>query len=588
MDTADLPKTFQPSAEDLDEDLSARRILNELWVAVDATCIEKPDFENACDIFDRLFFHAETSLTSFSGGENINEKTLRDTINSIANRAVRFANDLRESLSGTPRIAPHALPPEGGLGLQHSIHAPSYAPPPTPNTSTSILEANLSPFERFVVENLKKMNDCIFVIESKSSNRIPSPPSSPPSGGLQHRTTHTYASQVSSQVPPAANTKENGKKMSTNRIQVASSNPIPITPKGPAPKPRPDFKTGEVRFVFRFRGSGPPVAERVQPTSIKQIIDPLLLKHAETNKYRLLCAKWNSHGNLVLSFNPGTNATAIFAIKEDIRKALKLPAPVVFSRDVAWSKVLIAGVPTGLSPMGYGEVYSEKQLREEILANNPFIAALNITQEPRWVVRPENLLRDNRYKSSVSFVFEDPEGSLATELVKQRTYMFANVVHPRIWVDKPVLKECTRCLALTHFADKCLKKECCDICGKSHKTSMHCVHCGPCRTSGTLPNEECPHPPRCLHCKGPHRASSPNCPERAKFRKPATSILSEYAPPNPPVPSPSPAPTQVGRSSNTAPNGGDMEIDTSGSQPNPSIPESHQPSAVNQSPPVHV
>lgn len=576
MDSSEQPKTHKPTKEDLDEEISARRLFHELWVAVDSISGEKPTYEYTYDIFDRFCYHAELSLSAFTGGENINEKTLRDTIDSIATRATWFANDLRDMCSGTPRMAYTALPPEGGIGLEHSIHAPSCIPsPPSQNASTdntSITEANLSPFERFVVDNLKKMNDRIFAIETNSSNKNSFSPSSPPSNNAQFATTRTYASQLSTQVAPAAHAKESGRKSTHNRAHVASSNPVPISPKGPAPKPRPDFKTGEVCFVFRFQGSGPPVTECTPPSSIKQIIDPLLLKHAETNKYRLLCAKWNTHGNLILSFNPGTNPTAIFTIKEDIHKALRLPSPAVFSRDVAWSKVLIAGVPTGLSPMGYGEVYSEKQLREEVLANNPFIAALNITQDPRWVIHPENLARDNCYKSSVSFVFEDPDSMIASELVKQPTYMFANVVHPRIWIDKPVLKECTRCLALTHFVDSCRKREHCDCCGGGHSTSMHRIHCMPCKKA-TTPGADCPHPPKCIHCKGPHNASTPTCPERAKYRKPASLILSESVPPPPPPPA-SPctslqamASAQATQPSQTAPNRGDMEVEPSPNTP---------------------
>ncbi|KAG9126385.1 hypothetical protein FRC07_003632 [Ceratobasidium sp. 392] len=416
-------------------------------------------------------------------------------------------------------------------GLQDSIHNPANAAPAI---------SGMSPFEKFVVESLKGMENRMFRIENpsrhdlKGKGKETSPPASISTAPANPTRIHPTvlplppASQAPSEVPQPSRDAPVTQATRTSWARISrSANPVPIVPirQQPAPKPRPNSKANEVRLVIRFKGAGPVPSRRFPPSSIKQVIDPLLLKHAETNKNILLYAQWNSHGNLILAFSPRTDLAAICAIKTDICNALNITDECVFSRDVAWSKVMYVAVPTGLTPAGSGNVHSEYALKAELIANNPHIAELHITQNPWWVMRPDNLQQTGRFNSSVSLVFEDPDGSIVEALTRTRTYAFGSVIYGKVWIDKPVLRECTKCLALTHTADRCRKTHHCDICGLAHQTTMHRPNCKLCKRAAIAPETPCAHPPVCINCKGPHRASTLSCPARSNYRVPIPSVL---------------------------------------------------------------
>src|SRR5260221_9986536 len=55
------------------------------------------------------------------------------------------------------------------------------------------------------------------------------------------------------------------------------------------------------------------------------------------------------------------------------------------------------------------------------MAENPSYKALKITQMPSWVWVPGTYSISNKDKSSLIVAFEDPDGSLARELIKAKS-----------------------------------------------------------------------------------------------------------------------------------------------------------------------
>ncbi|KAI0311491.1 hypothetical protein OF83DRAFT_1033859, partial [Amylostereum chailletii] len=94
-----------------------------------------------------------------------------------------------------------------------------------------------------------------------------------------------------------------------------------------------------------------------------------------------------------------------------------------------WSKIILSGVFTRSLPDD--PVFSDETLQEALI-RNPQVAKLNITQPPRWI-RPANTIEG--LKSSVSFAFEDPDGSHLKSLLKTTLYMFGAPVRTKRWVD---------------------------------------------------------------------------------------------------------------------------------------------------------
>jgi hypothetical protein len=167
------------------------------------------------------------------------------------------------------------------------------------------------------------------------------------------------------------------------------SQPKPTENKGAATR-KENSQHEEERIVARFRGNGPAHNVQLPPHTIGEIVNKLLSKNTATGNIRLLYAKWNRVNNLILGFPAGTNMDLVKPLYEALKSALRLPSDTIFLRDIAWSKVMIANVPTSLGPSG-GALFSDKELLDEFLLAKPWASEVVITQPPRWAARPEKV-----------------------------------------------------------------------------------------------------------------------------------------------------------------------------------------------------
>lgn len=126
------------------------------------------------------------------------------------------------------------------------------------------------------------------------------------------------------------------------------------------------------------------------------------------------------------------------------------------------------------------------------------------------------------------------------ENVKSGFRLFNSSAPAEARVQKPRVIQCTRCLGF-HNPRNCTRTERCLKCGKpsdKHKETT----------------ANCPSPPQCANCNGPHRADSPKCPARPAIKDgekvhPTKAQLKairelgqqEYKKANPPEPAPTPA-----------------------------------------------
>lgn len=350
---------------------------------------------------------------------------------------------------------------------------------------------------------------------------------------------------------------------------AASSNPAPTQSKGSAsqhvsaavaptmaqivaaaPNPPPksqantDKKSAEtaknsnarpknVRFVFRFEGGGLPPGQRLRSWTIKDRITSVLRQYDCFNRTVLLMAVWNMYGNLIVEFSPGTNPQHILQSGDAFKESLKFPVPCTFSRATNWSKVMLSHVCTGyLSAVGDRAVFSPETLLDEFKHSNPDFADLVFMQQPSWVKVPSTITTE---KLSISFAFEDADGSRLNKLLKAPLFMFANRVQARRWNSKPLLRCCLKCHDYEHDGNRCNKKAHCLHCGGAHPTESHRAKCSLCHPKPgqgipTPTDDPCPHPKRCRACDPKdglegHAFNDPTCPKKAQYRVPAFNTL---------------------------------------------------------------
>jgi hypothetical protein len=102
--------------------------------------------------------------------------------------------------------------------------------------------------------------------------------------------------------------------------------------------------------------------------------------------------------------------------------------------NIKWSKLLINGVPTGVS-----EAWGAKNPDEchtALTLENPYYTSLQITQKPSWVHPPSTYTIGSA--SSLVMAFEDPDGSKSRALLaSHQLYIFGVKAKVRRWKKVP-------------------------------------------------------------------------------------------------------------------------------------------------------
>lgn len=310
-----------------------------------------------------------------------------------------------------------------------------------------------------------------------------------------------------------------GKNQTSGATPVAAPSPAAGAATTPKNKGKPDL----VRFTIQMR-EPIPVPERLPEYVIYEKIRPLVDQRSNSIGGKLMEVKWNAQGNLVLAFSHSTNPAAILSIEGEIRSTLRLKGAGDLRRAVPWGKVSLSTVATGVY-RSEDTPHSKEALLYELYYCNPLLKNYVITQGPDWTVHPSKI---KSAQASISFAFEDKDGKLLPQLLKTDIRMWGKSVRVRKWNNKPLLKRCDRCISYDHSTNTCTRRIRCGRCGNAHPTEKHDDQCSKCKGVGKVNNTPCSHPDKCPLCKDsliPHAFGSPECPERAKYRVPVSSIL---------------------------------------------------------------
>ena len=186
------------------------------------------------------------------------------------------------------------------------------------------------------------------------------------------------------------------------------------------------------------------IADRPHPSVICSAINKGLKTYPDVCQARVSAARWTVRGNLVITAGPNTSEkllnSAILYIALITKKALKLQinASTPTRANVRWSRILINCMPTGATAKT--EAHNPVSCHQSLMADNPSYASLTITQHPSWVKPPSSYTLGS--VSSLSFAFEDPDGSLATKLLSEKElYIFGTGVSVKKWKQKPPQKK---------------------------------------------------------------------------------------------------------------------------------------------------
>ena len=150
---------------------------------------------------------------------------------------------------------------------------------------------------------------------------------------------------------------------------------------------------------------------------------------------RVVGVKWTSSSNLVVHAQ-APSPHALQAVPEALSGDQLVVVEVI--PNTRWSRVTLSHVYTGKEP--HSTVFNPEAIHEELALNNPNYALLTMRQLPNWLRSPSSFTEGQI--SSVSFAFEDQDGSIARRLVGTTLTAFGNLrCSLKAWVPKKSSKE---------------------------------------------------------------------------------------------------------------------------------------------------
>ena len=197
--------------------------------------------------------------------------------------------------------------------------------------------------------------------------------------------------------------------------------PPPKKPKSFPPSRLPGSTLPQA--VVRYQGA---IDNKHRPIYVK-IVESLngALASSPSHKHILVVGvKWTTGSNLVVRARAPSPSVLIAALKavcgtlEDDHRLIRDIIP-----NTRWSRVTVSHVysrkESSHSP------HSPSALHAELAAQNPAYASLTIRQLPSWVRNPA-AFKDGQI-SSVTFAFDDPDGSLSKKLIGSSFTAFGNL-----------------------------------------------------------------------------------------------------------------------------------------------------------------
>ncbi|KAH8976623.1 hypothetical protein EDB86DRAFT_3095267 [Lactarius hatsudake] len=186
-------------------------------------------------------------------------------------------------------------------------------------------------------------------------------------------------------------------------------------------------------------GGPKPLAVRRSPQELVTHLNAILA--SEDHPVTLSAARWTAKNNLVVTAGPDTTvhhlAAASHLISDSLTTFLSAdnsPLPVLTRENCKWARLMINGIPTGVSPTR--GPYTPSELHAAFLADNPAYRKLRLTQPPSWVRAPSSYTPGS--VSSIVMAFEDPSGDSLRSLMAEWTlFAFGHSGELKRWKAKP-------------------------------------------------------------------------------------------------------------------------------------------------------
>ena len=153
----------------------------------------------------------------------------------------------------------------------------------------------------------------------------------------------------------------------------------------------------------------------------------------------VILAKRTLRSNLVLTFSQESKEKDIRDASNDIINCLGLQdKQAIFSRAVNWSKIVFKNTPCTTTTTNDDDtevitkITNTDALLKAVRESHPLLKEATFVHPPDWTVET---LPDEAIYHNLRFIIEDPNNSIAHNLITSEAIMFATTVRPRLWKD---------------------------------------------------------------------------------------------------------------------------------------------------------
>ncbi|KAH9010517.1 hypothetical protein EDB85DRAFT_2161208 [Lactarius pseudohatsudake] len=239
-------------------------------------------------------------------------------------------------------------------------------------------------------------------------------------------------------VPPVSKPRAKKPRAQPPTPVPAKASPAPVPTPAPASHPTP-FPSKPSFASMAKVPARPSLVVSLRPPEIVGHLNAVLA--SEGHQVSLSAARWTAKNNLVVTAGPDTTAHHLTSASHLISDCLatflsanQSPLPVQTRENCKWARLLVNGIPTGVS-LTRGP-YSPSELHAALLADNPAYRGLRLTQPPSWV-RALTMYTPGSVLSLV-LTFEDPLGdSLRSLLAERGLFAFGHSGELKRWKTKP-------------------------------------------------------------------------------------------------------------------------------------------------------
>ena len=297
-------------------------------------------------------------------------------------------------------------------------------------------------------------------------------------------------------------------------------------PKTTLPPSNPKAAHHPSRLAIQFLPDGIPEGERRDPIMIVETVNRALEQKPDTRHLKVVAAKFNNQGNLILSTRADQKAAELLACSNLFIHLIDCGYRSICREDKRWFKIQVDGISTTCTAMDHTRrTRTADEVHNELAACNPVYqeASGYLTTTPRWM----RTLEEIRTTPISSIVFAVDNEDHAKRILGARTLAaFGRHCTMRAYQDHPPVPQCKNCWSLDHKQDKCTLETSCRLCAQPHHELEHDTT--PCNTCPTIdPNDmntthdTCTHHLNCSNCIRAglthdieHPADSRRCPTR--------------------------------------------------------------------------